>query len=225
MREYKMEDVFGNIDDIGFSDFEDPFSVDSHPASVEETKLSFPSTLKLNSLPWKSPQALFFTPGYFVSDEWRDRAAPVSIPTSSGPFDHSPTELDYFETFFEVLEAMGRGSFSDVFRTKRKSDGCVLALKRSRSPFSGIVDRYRRLHEVENMWLSSGHPNCIQIFESWEQHGYLYILMELCDNGRYCSLSSNTFVVLETSLTIWLKLTLDSQSFRSGKSFFKLRLV
>ncbi|PJF17605.1 WEE protein kinase [Paramicrosporidium saccamoebae] len=173
MRECKMEDVFGNIEDIGFSDFEDPFSVDSHPASVEETKPSFLSTSKLTSLPWKSPQALFFTPGYFVSDEWRDRTAPVSIPTSSGPFDNSPTELEYFEDFFEVLEAMGRGSFSDVFRVKRKSDGCILALKRSRSPFSGIVDRYRRLHEVENMWLSSGHPNCIQIFESWEQHGYL----------------------------------------------------
>jgi serine/threonine protein kinase len=182
-----MDDVFGRSDDEEFYDDDDPFATDHNffdgfadgQVEVHESI----DTSKAYSLPWKSPHAIFFTQGFFEREDWM--AGSGSAPFGPGAVQVPTSECDYFEANFEILEILGRGSFSDVFRVRRKMDNMVLALKRSRAPFSGIVDRFRRVQEVENMWRASGHPHCIQILESWEQHGYLFILMELCDNGRY----------------------------------------
>jgi hypothetical protein len=89
----------------------------------------------------------------------------------------------FFEENFDVLGILGRGSFSDVFRVSRKIDGASFALKKSKHPFTGLVDMNRRLQEVESLWLASGCSNCLQIYCSWEHNGYLFILTELCENG------------------------------------------
>ena len=33
------------------------------------------------------------------------------------------------------------------------------------------------------MWILKGHPNVSNIQEAWEQDGYLYLVIELCENG------------------------------------------
>jgi len=46
-----------------------------------------------------------------------------------------------FADNFEILEELGQGSFSDVFKVRHKMAGNVYALKRSKEPFSGMADR------------------------------------------------------------------------------------
>lgn len=198
-KDSRLSDVFGHPDDE--ESYEDnPFSMDLHDSASEDEMDIYESydISKAHHLPWKSPCAIFFTSEFFKSSDWRNSTGLLANSAAQSILESKATSnYEYFDTNFEILEIIGRGSFSDVFRVRRKTDGTILALKRSRAPFSGIVDRLRRVQEVENMWLASGHPHCIQILESWEQLGYLYILMELCDRGRYYILSDCLFLALE----------------------------
>ena len=45
--------------------------------------------------------------------------------------------------------------------------------------------RIGKLNEVMVLWNVTDVPNCVRIFSSWEQNGFLYILTEYCENGRY----------------------------------------
>lgn len=173
---------------------DDPFSLVAEESyrnlSRYEDEMSLDNNIdvsKHHSLPWKSLHPVFFNTDYFEKLEWEDTGQtpwfPQSHPSSSIIFDSELPEKEYVESHFEIIEIIGSGSFSDVFRARSKSNGLCYALKRSKQPFSGFVDRYKRLQEVRNMWLASGPPNCLQIISSWEQHGYLHILMEMCDNG------------------------------------------
>jgi hypothetical protein len=187
LRDSRIDDVFGHMDVGPFLCPDDPFGPDynhdTHSGGQNLDTFDSPEASRTHSLPWKSPHAVFFTPSYFRGDEWRNDQFASYTPVGFETLITAESVSEYFETSFDVLEIMGHGSFSDVFKVRRKLDGLVLALKRSKVPFTGVTDKLRRLQEVENMWLTSSHPHCIQILESWEQHGYLYILMELCDNG------------------------------------------
>jgi serine/threonine protein kinase len=37
--------------------------------------------------------------------------------------------------------------------------------------------------EIEILWSLGHHEHCINLYNAWEQHGHLYILMELCETG------------------------------------------
>ena len=45
------------------------------------------------------------------------------------------------------------------------------------------------------MWKLEPHSHCVQLIQSWEERGYLYLQLELCDNGRLL-LIVNTYFVL-----------------------------
>lgn len=186
-RESRMEDVFGLMDCYSSGNEESSSSPRSGYQNAMELVEEHPNSSFFYALPWKSAAATFFTLESFVQREWPEGTSLSSPPSSSSglPEYAASVDPDYFESHFEIIDVLGSGSFSDVFRVRRKEDGRSFALKRSKQPFTGLVDRKKRLQEVENMWLCCDNPHCIQIISSWEQHGYLYILMELCDNGRY----------------------------------------
>lgn len=52
------------------------------------------------------------------------------------------TSIDYLHDNFDVLECIGKGSFSSVFKVSSKTDKCAYALKINNAPFSGYADRY-----------------------------------------------------------------------------------
>ena len=84
---------------------------------------------------------------------------------------------------YEILCTLGKGSFADVFQVLERSSGNQYAIKKTRSPFIGMKDRLKKLEEVENLWSCAGHANIVEIKDSWEHHGHLYIVTELCSNG------------------------------------------
>lgn len=131
---------------------------------------------RLTVFPWKSGAVHRLDPDYFSeSTNWLLRASRKELADQKF--------LDYLESKYVILDLIGKGSFSEVFKVRRLLDGCICALKKSRNPFTGMTNRLRRLQEVANMWLLTGNPHCVQIIESWEQNGYLYIIMEYCENG------------------------------------------
>ena len=114
-----------------------------------------------------------------------------------------PIEIDRsLLSRFDVVEAVGTGEFSQVYRCSKSPDvrrysstpavhaspktplpTRVWAVKKSRKPFTGVRDRERKLHEVNALRRLSPSDHVVEFFDSWEDHGHLYIQTEFCEEG------------------------------------------
>jgi membrane-associated tyrosine/threonine-specific cdc2-inhibitory kinase len=81
---------------------------------------------------------------------------------------------------FEICERLGEGSFGEVFQVRSRDDGKMYAIKKCRQPFRGMLDRQRKLAEVEKHERLTHHPNCVRFHKAWEERHKLYMQFELC---------------------------------------------
>lgn len=112
----------------------------------------------------------------------------------------SSTELDEvgaatisFESDFENLGCLGRGSFADVFKARSKSNSNLYAIKRNRRQFRGVKDRERAMAEVRTMQRlqssvstnerDSNNVHCLHVLlfiRAWQEDGHFFCQTELC---------------------------------------------
>ncbi|KAL8654265.1 MAG: hypothetical protein Q9210_001609 [Variospora velana] len=106
---------------------------------------------------------------------------------------------------FAKVELIGTGEFSYVYRVK-SSQGSrndrtyftlplaagspttpmpdrVWAVKKSRHPYIGPKDRQRKLQEAKTLRALGHSDHILQLFDSWEDKGHLYIQTEFCEEG------------------------------------------
>jgi phosphorylase kinase gamma subunit len=87
-----------------------------------------------------------------------------------------------FYSKYELKDVLGKGISSIVRRCIEKSTGKEYAAK--------IVEycdeeiKQSTLTEIEIMKLIGGHPNIIEIHETFESDSFAFIVMELCPNGE-----------------------------------------
>ncbi|KAI4186781.1 MAG: hypothetical protein L6R41_003258 [Letrouitia leprolyta] len=106
---------------------------------------------------------------------------------------------------FDRVELIGTGEFSFVYRVKKSqesrsnrgyfalppSNGSpntplpdrVWAVKKSRQPYLGVKDRQRKLQEARTLRALGRSDHILQLFDSWEDKGHLYIQTEFCEEG------------------------------------------
>ncbi|KIR68063.1 WEE/WEE-UNCLASSIFIED protein kinase, partial [Cryptococcus bacillisporus CA1873] len=95
------------------------------------------------------------------------------------------------ETDFALVENLGSGAFSQVWKAREKKTGKVFAVKAGK-PYTGVKNRLRQLEEIAILHELSldPHPNVVQYVDSWESHSRLYILTTLVDCGDLSSFLS-----------------------------------
>lgn len=76
---------------------------------------------------------------------------------------------------------LGRGSFGTVSRAKDRATGRVCAVKTMARPEKGDVDRTRV--EVA-LTKEVDHPNIVKLYETFEDHRNLYLVLEICEGGE-----------------------------------------
>ncbi|KAL1407790.1 mitosis inhibitor protein kinase swe1 [Vanrija albida] len=94
-----------------------------------------------------------------------------------------------FENDFTLVQALGSGEFSNVWKVRSKADNDLWAVKTGR-PYIGARNRLRQLEEVTilRQLTRDSHSGIIKFADSWEQNGRLFIRTELAecgDLGRY----------------------------------------
>ncbi|KAJ1569792.1 Protein kinase, membrane associated tyrosine threonine 1 [Nowakowskiella sp. JEL0078] len=92
-------------------------------------------------------------------------------------------DADYFEFNFRIVTKIGEGSFGFVFKVINKLDGKLYAIKRARKAYTGYKDRMKKLQEVRLMWKIGIFPQCVRLISAWEQSGFMFMQMELCEGG------------------------------------------
>ncbi|EMR10815.1 hypothetical protein PNEG_00962 [Pneumocystis murina B123] len=84
---------------------------------------------------------------------------------------------------FRNVELVGSGEFSQVYEVQERDGSSKFAVKKTKFAYSGLKERHRRLEEVNILRKLGTHEHIVKLLDSWEQSRYLYIQMELCDNG------------------------------------------
>ena len=93
---------------------------------------------------------------------------------------------------FNVINKLGTGAFSEVFKVFRKSDNQTYALKKVKMMKLSQKEKENALNEVRIL-ASIQHPNIASYKEAFfEPHtNCLCIVMEYCDNGDLQSKINN----------------------------------
>lgn len=80
-----------------------------------------------------------------------------------------------FEALYEVKEVLGEGGMGIVYRAVQRSSGCEVAVKFTLADDPGLRERF--LSEGRIM-AHLRHPGIVQVFESGEEGGQLFIALE-----------------------------------------------
>jgi len=87
-----------------------------------------------------------------------------------------------FYSKYEPKDVLGKGLSSVVRKCVEKASGKEYAVKIVE--FSGPELQEATKREIEIMKLVGGHPNIIEIHDTFESETFMFIVMELCPNGE-----------------------------------------
>jgi len=122
----------------------------------------------------------FLTREYF--EECQKNEANWALPKV--PKDGRMNASPYFESNFHILSKIGSGEFAEVWNVRDMRTGEKYAIKKTKQPFLGNSDRRRHIEEVNHMWALKESQHCVELVNAWEQDGFLFIQMELCNGGN-----------------------------------------
>jgi len=84
--------------------------------------------------------------------------------------------------FYDIdKKKLGEGSYGSVCKAKNKSTGAIRAAKTISKSQLKNQDRFKQEIAIMKMM---DHPNIIKLFESFEDHRNIYLVMELCTGGE-----------------------------------------
>ena len=88
---------------------------------------------------------------------------------------------------FELGTLLGKGAFGSVYEAKFKRDNelstkvAVKLIDKSLCSKKGMTDRIKNEIEIHS---SLHHCNILELYTYFEDDGYFYLVMELCENGE-----------------------------------------
>ena len=84
---------------------------------------------------------------------------------------------------FDLVEKLGAGTFSDVWRCRCKADGTEYAVKVAKRPFRSRRARDAALVEARALRALEGVDRVIAFHCAWQEGGHLHSQLELCALG------------------------------------------
>src|SRR5687767_648538 len=112
--------------------------------------------------------------------EWLTGVAPPSTPGGSAQPLQSPSQLPSRIGHYAIVRKLGEGGMGVVYAARDEKLERTVALKLLSSPSDGETARQRFWREARAA-ASVNHPNVCHIHEIGEDHGTLFIAMELLE--------------------------------------------
>lgn len=121
----------------------------------------------------------------------RTRPRKIKIPCSRGTGEGGREgaggggegEVSRYLLEFEQLETIGAGRFSLVHKVRKRLDGWVYAIKRSRHSLVSEGEKEGAMREVYALAALQGCPHLVRYMSAWMEASYLFIQTEYCPGG------------------------------------------
>ena len=95
----------------------------------------------------------------------------------------SEGKLADLRKLYKLDKKLGEGSFGTVFRaTSIQEPDLAYAIKQIKKPTHSKQDLNSLYREI-NIMQTVDHPYIIKYYETYEEKEYIYLVMELCENG------------------------------------------
>jgi serine/threonine protein kinase/formylglycine-generating enzyme required for sulfatase activity len=91
---------------------------------------------------------------------------------------------------YQIVEEIGRGGMSVVFRATQANPARSVALKVFVDRALDDPTQVQRFHKEANAIAQLSHPGIVQVFEAGEDDGYHFLAMELVEGSELCTLAS-----------------------------------
>jgi len=86
------------------------------------------------------------------------------------------------QEFYDMeKKKIGEGSYGSVCKAKNKMTGSIRAIKTISKAQMKNIDRFKQEIAIMKMM---DHPNIIKLYETFEDHRNIYLVMELCAGGE-----------------------------------------
>lgn len=85
---------------------------------------------------------------------------------------------------YAVLDLLGKGGFACVYRAKCKTNGLEVAIKmidKKVMQAAGMISRVRNEVEIHSRLK---HPSILELYNYFEDANYVYLVLEMCQNGE-----------------------------------------
>jgi calcium-dependent protein kinase len=115
----------------------------------------------------------------------KDAAAMPRKDIKEGGIGHAQFIMDNggkIQEFYNMeKKKLGEGSYGSVCRAKNLSTGAIRAVKTIPKSQMKNIERFKQEIAIMKMM---DHPNIIKLFETFEDHRNIYLVMELCSGGE-----------------------------------------
>ncbi|AOW06501.1 wee1-like protein [Yarrowia lipolytica] len=143
----------------------------------------------------------FNSPNFSSDPTFADPRTPAKRSSQDQSAENMIAGESWLSQKFDSVSLIGSGEFSSVYtvteRVKMPAGSSVIltppnryAVKKMKYPFAGPKARARRMEEVEVLRKlteskrdEDGRDFIVQLVDSWEYHGFLFIMTEYCENG------------------------------------------
>ena len=93
------------------------------------------------------------------------------------------TDVARFHKEFQQVSLLGQGEFGSVHKCIHRLDGCVYAVKKSRTPVAGSANELSAMNEVWAHAVLGQHPHVVRYHSAWAENGHVIIQNEFCNAG------------------------------------------
>ncbi|XP_050391368.2 wee1-like protein kinase 1-A [Patella vulgata] len=104
------------------------------------------------------------------------------LPSSKKIALHEINTSRYNEEFYEMCK-LGDGEYGSVHKCVHRLDGCIYAIKKSKTPVAGSVYERNAMNEVYAHAVLGKHAHVVRYFSAWAEDDHMYIQNEYCNGG------------------------------------------
>ncbi|KAJ8668601.1 hypothetical protein QAD02_010264 [Eretmocerus hayati] len=85
---------------------------------------------------------------------------------------------------YHVMDLLGKGGFACVYRAKCKRTGMEVAIKMIDKKNMNEREMVDRVKQEVSIHSRLKHPSILELYDFFEDHLYVYLVLELCHNGE-----------------------------------------
>ncbi|KAF9184747.1 hypothetical protein BGZ51_003150 [Haplosporangium sp. Z 767] len=125
--------------------------------------------------------------------------ASSAIPANGCLANHQTLVMSRSMDQFQVVQELGNGSFGAVFKTRHKTSGEMVAIKKMKKRYTSYGD-CRSLREVKALELLRSGPNIVRLHHFFLEKKELHLVFELMEGNLYQLIKDRNGLQLEETI-------------------------